>query len=82
MTQTDAILEHLNTAPITPLEALQKYGCFRLAARISDLRHQGYNIISKNVLKDGKQFAEYSLSGGISMQIPADSFKKQSEISY
>jgi hypothetical protein len=30
---------------ITPLDALQNYGCFRLAARISDLKNQGHAIV-------------------------------------
>lgn len=29
---------------ITPMDALQKFGCFRLAARIKDLRDDGWDI--------------------------------------
>ncbi len=29
---------------VTPLEALAKYGCFRLAARIYELRRDGHSI--------------------------------------
>lgn len=29
---------------ITPLEALQDFGCYRLASRISDLRREGMKI--------------------------------------
>ena len=49
-TQCAAILEHLKKGlSITPLEALNLCGCFRLAARIHDLRHkQGYdNIVTE-----------------------------------
>lgn len=46
---------------ITPLQALNKFGCFRLAARIADLRNEGLNIATKNVTKDGKTFASYSI---------------------
>lgn len=61
-TQNDQILEHLKTAPITPLEALNKYGCFRLGARIFDLKEQGY-LITKTMVSNGrKSFAKYFLS--------------------
>ena len=49
MTQCEMILDHLKTfGSITPLEALHEYGCFRLAARIADLRDRGYrkNIVA------------------------------------
>ena len=59
--QTEAILRHLQRAPITPLEALNKYGCFRLGARIYDLRRLGHSIKSETVERDGKKFARYSL---------------------
>lgn len=49
---------------ITPLEALRDFGCFRLGARIFNLRKQGYNIVSRTVVaSDGKKFSEYSLIG-------------------
>ena len=47
---------------ITPLEALQKFGCFRLGARIADLRKAGYDIETKIVNQNGKRFAQYSLA--------------------
>ena len=61
MTQNEAILKHLKKRPITPLQALNLYGCFRLAARINNLRESGYNIETKNVSKNGKTFAKYYL---------------------
>jgi len=42
--QNDAILSHLRRSPITPLEAIQKYGCLRLGARIYDLKQSGHQI--------------------------------------
>lgn len=42
--QNDAILSHLRRSPITPLEAIQKYGCLRLGARIWDLKQSGHQI--------------------------------------
>jgi len=61
MTQNEAILKHLKKRPITPLQALNLYGCFRLAARISNLRSQGFEIQTKTVSKNGKTFAKYCL---------------------
>lgn len=43
--QKAAILAHLRKyGSIEPLTALSEYGCYRLGARIADLRHEGYNI--------------------------------------
>lgn len=47
-TQNERIIEYINTfGSITQLEALRDLGVMRLASRMSDLRKQGYNIISK-----------------------------------
>ena len=45
-TQNEMILKHLQTHKrgITPIQALNKFGCMRLASRISDLRKMGYAI--------------------------------------
>lgn len=61
MSQTTEILEMLKAGPITAMDALQKAGCFRLAARINDLRQQGHEIITTNVEIHGKHVAQYSL---------------------
>jgi len=63
--QNEAILQHLKKGKkITPLDALEKFGCFRLAARISDLRKDGHIISTENVNKDGKTFASYKYIKG------------------
>lgn len=50
----------LNGYSITQLEALNQFGCFRLAARIADLRNQGFKIDTKIVtLENGKRVAMY-----------------------
>jgi hypothetical protein len=75
--QTEAILEHLKSGKtITPIEALNLYGSFRLAARISDLRQQGHNIITEG--KD--QWAVYRLVDGVSKAVPASSFCIQNDL--
>jgi len=66
-TQCDQILAHLSAGkPITPLQALNEYGCMRLGARIYDLRKTGYTINSQKIEvtdRDGKKcfVAEYSM---------------------
>lgn len=62
MSQCDDILAHLKRSPITAIEALNSYGCFRLAARIKDLRAQGYDIETRDLdLPNGKTVAQYFL---------------------
>jgi len=62
MNQTNSILKHLQKGKaLTAIQALEKFGCFRLAARISDLKQLGYSIVSERIESDGKYFAKYSL---------------------
>ena len=62
MTQKNMILTHMRTyGGITPLEALNRYGCFRLGARISDLKNDGIGIRTEMVKENGKRYARYSL---------------------
>jgi hypothetical protein len=52
----------LNGYAITQLEALTQFGCFRLAARIADLRDKGLNVVTDMVtLDNGKRVARYIL---------------------
>ena len=37
-TQTQKILKHMRKGWINPLQALRLYGCFRLAARINEIK--------------------------------------------
>ena len=62
-TQTAQILAHLKTGrSITPLDALEWFGCFRLGARIYDLKQGGHNIYKEMVETDsGKRVASYTL---------------------
>lgn len=70
--QKQQILEHLKKhGGITPLDALERYGCLRLGARICDLRREGWTIrteptVIKRRTPDGrwvqeKTFATYVL---------------------
>lgn len=70
MTQTDMILMHLREhGSITPLDAMQEYGCMRLGARIWDLRDKGYKIetqteTKKNRFGQSTNYARYILKEG------------------
>ena len=60
MSQTDEILKHLiDVGPLTPIEALKRFGCFRLGARIWDLKQRGHTIKTTIVKSNGKNFAKY-----------------------
>ena len=62
MTQNQQIKGYLEKGKaITSIQALNKFGCFRLAARINDLRKDGLNIATKIMSKDGKTYASYRL---------------------
>ena len=61
--QNAMILNFLKSGgSLTPIEALEKFSCFRLAARINDLREAGHEIQTE-ILKDdnGKSYASYSI---------------------
>jgi hypothetical protein len=62
-TQAGRILAHLRGGNrITALEALELFGCFRLAARIHELRQDNWQINERTVeTASGKRIAEYSL---------------------
>jgi hypothetical protein len=60
--QNKGILAYLQSGKsITPIEALKEFGCFRLSARIFDLRAMGHNIKTKSVTINGKTVAQYSM---------------------
>ena len=63
MSQNDSVLMWLQRGKtLTAMDALEKFGCFRLAARIHDLRNSGHNIIANSYeLPNGKRVAKYSL---------------------
>lgn len=60
--QNQEIYEYLQTGKsLTPLEALERFGCFRLGARIWDLKQADVKIETTMVEKNGKRYASYSL---------------------
>lgn len=63
-TQANAILKYLQEGNgITPMDALNLCGCFRLSARIADLKKRGYDIVTEKVkVEGGKYVARYHLA--------------------
>lgn len=62
MSQNKRILQYLlKGRSLTPLQALKKFGCLRLAARINDLRDLGYKIESEIVYSEKKHFSKYKI---------------------
>ena len=61
--QEKKILQWLtNGGTLTPLEALRKFGCLRLGARIYDLSRKGFKIKKEMIkLESGKRVARYSI---------------------
>ena len=60
--QNEKIRKYLeNGAKITPIEALELFGCFRLSGRIYDLKRSGMKIRMERVKRNGKHIAQYSL---------------------
>ena len=66
--QCEQILKFMQThkTGITPLQALQKFGCLRLSSRIYDLKDQGYPILTnivevKTADGDVSRVAQYRL---------------------
>lgn len=51
----------LNGYSITQLDALNMFGCFRLSARIANLREEGFDIVTDMVTINDKRIAKYSL---------------------
>jgi hypothetical protein len=68
MTQKEMILMHMREhGSINPQEAMIKYGIYRLAARINDMRRDGIEInreivVKKKACGDRVMFASYSLA--------------------
>lgn len=62
--QAKRILEyHKAGNGITPMDALDLFGCFRLGARIADLKRMGYDIVTERVkVEGGKYVARYHLA--------------------
>ena len=71
MSQCEQILRYLeDVGSITPMEAIEQFGCLRLAARIADLKKLGVKIrttraVGKNRYGEKVSYAIYFLEGGV-----------------
>lgn len=67
ITQNEMIIQYIKDyGSITPLEALQEFGCMRLASRIRELKEKGYEINSciiksKNRYGKNMHYSKYFL---------------------
>ena len=60
MSQSNEILAALKHGDrLTPLDALNRFGCMRLAASISDLKGKGHTIYTRTIKDGQKSYAEY-----------------------
>jgi hypothetical protein len=63
MSQRTAILSHLQAGHcIDPMSALRRFGTFRLASRVLELRQAGYRIETRRITtRTGKSVAIYRM---------------------
>lgn len=60
--QTENILDYLLTGKsLTPLDALRLFQCFRLSARILEIKELGYQVETIIESNGKKKFASYRL---------------------
>jgi hypothetical protein len=48
---------------ITGLDALHRFGCFRLPARIADIKKLGHDVKREMIEVNGKRVARYWMEG-------------------
>jgi hypothetical protein len=64
ISQTTRILAHMKSGnTITGIEALNRFDCFRLPARISDIKKMGYDVKREMIDVNGKRVARYWMEG-------------------
>ena len=61
MSQNTEILEWMKRKPITARDAMVNLQCYRLAARIKELREKGWLIETEMEPHDGGKHARYRL---------------------
>jgi hypothetical protein len=60
--QNEQLIELMQKQWISPLDALAKVGCMRLAARVLDIKNQDYMVLDR--WADNKKFKEYRIARG------------------
>ncbi len=72
VTQAKLILEYLDEfGSITPLEAIRDIGCYRLSARISDIKKMGIPI-ETDIVNVKNRRGKYSRIARYSLAVSAD----------
>ena len=61
MSKKDLVLQHLQSRPITSMEAIELYRNTRLADSVFVLRKEGHNITTKTIKTENGSYAEYRL---------------------
>ena len=62
MSQNSEILSYLKKGgTLTQGQAARMFGCWRLAARVNDLRDKGFNIETMMLTENDRTFAQYRL---------------------
>jgi len=62
--QSAQILAHMKAGHgITGLDALHRFGCFRLPARIADIKKMGHDVKREMIEVNGKRVARYWMEG-------------------
>lgn len=62
MTQVNLILDYMRKGnSITSIQALEMFGCFRLASRISEIKKQGVGIKTSMIHNGDKHYASYRI---------------------
>ena len=63
--QATAILAALlGGQTVTPMDALREFGSWRLAARVQDLKENGWNVVSERVSDNERTYAQYHIPPG------------------
>lgn len=58
----DILMWLRSNGSITPIQAIDEFGCLRLAARVNELRSMGHDIASEKMrTRNGKYVAKYHL---------------------
>ena len=80
ITQTDGVLALLQSQPtgITAIEALERLGCFRLAARVGELRAEGWAIRSVSESDGHKHWTRYQLVRDATPWMPSEPTEAES----
>jgi hypothetical protein len=64
--QNEEVLSHLRErGPLTQVEAARLFQCWRLGARIKDLRNAGWNIVTEMIHAGNKRYAKYWLVSSV-----------------